>query len=137
MKSEYLYLLPHIKVLFVVIVEELSLLPQFVLRSGPRQGAGGQDRGVSVEGLPFLRSVSGDIIPLWLPLGCRRRCGLTLLLDCLLLLQQGAREVRRILEPRSPFLLADQKVEKQGRQLYIFRLSRQGHQTEILYLFQW
>lgn len=122
MKSEYLYLLPHIKVLFVVIVEELSLLPQFVLRSGPRQGAGGQDRGLSVKGLPFLRSVSGSLIPLRLPLDCRRR--LALILDHLLLPQQRAREVGRVLEPWSPFLLADQKGGKNRRQLYTFCLSQ-------------
>lgn len=101
-------LLPHAEILFLIVIKQLPLLPQFVLGPGAGQVAGGEQGGLSVESL--LRSVPGGLLSVRPPL---HRCGrVPLLLQGLLLPQQRAREVGGVLEPWTPFLFQCQGGHK-------------------------
>lgn len=101
-------LLPHTEILFIIIIKQLPLLPQFVLRPGPGQVAGGQQWWLSVQRL--IGSVPGRLLPVWSPLGSRGK--VPLLLHRLLFPQQRAREVGGVFKPGTPFLLQYQRGQK-------------------------
>ncbi len=101
-------LLPHTEILFLIVIKQLPLLPQLVLRPWPRQVAGREQRWLTVQRL--LGSVPGRLLSVWSPLGCRG--SVPLLLHRLLFSQQRAREVGGVLEPWAPFLLQYQRGQK-------------------------
>lgn len=101
-------LLSHTKIIIIIIIKQLPLLPQFVLRPGPGQVAGGEQWRLSVQRLFW--SVPGCLLSVRPPLGCRR--SISLLLHRLLFPQQRAREVGGVLEPWTPFLLQYQRGQK-------------------------
>lgn len=101
-------LLPHTEIIFVIVVEQLPLLPQFVLGPGPWQIAGGQQWWLSVQSL--IGSVPGSLLSVRPPFGCRGN--VPLLLHRLLFSQQRAREVGGVFKPWTPFLLQYQRGQK-------------------------
>lgn len=103
------HLFPYTQILvIVIIIKQLPLLPQFVLRPGPGQVAWGQQGWLSVQSL--IRPVPGCLLSVRPPLG--RRGNVSLLLHRLLFPQQRAREVGGVFEPRTPFLLQYQRGQK-------------------------
>lgn len=98
----------HTEILLLLIIKQLPLLPQFVLRPGAWQVAGGQQRWLSVDGI--LEPLPRRFLAVRLPFRYGRN--VSLLLSRFLFPQQGAGEVGGVLEPRTPFLLQYQRGQQ-------------------------